>query len=194
MKRYIFLILIYLFSCNKTKEDLCLKIDEGIRKSIEDEAFRGNYNYQIFELKTSDFTNIDGAGKDSLMRLNIYDQFDYYKKMFSAQKDLVEAELELARAAESSGLMALKDTQIRLAMKESDILKAYSDTLRILTIQDSIIAKSSKVSLESNENYYYSKTFLKATLNGRNWMDSCRYILDKNFRVVPNKNLRDKQF
>ena len=150
------LVLLFLFSCARTKKQTCEKIDETIRKSLDNTADKEKKELTIHDLKTVEYEMIGEGRIDSLRK-------ETYSKLIT------------------SYVSAYSTTQTAQDLKKA---QANLDSANYYMKLDSLTTLQITNRYKDPKTYYYSKTFVNMTYGNKNTVDTLHYIIDKFFKLV----------
>ncbi|WP_460957729.1 hypothetical protein [Spirosoma litoris] len=140
--------LFLLAACAPSKEKICGKMDDSIRRYLE----KSTKDLTIHELKTTDFVMIGAGRLDTLSKENYGNKMAYFSKRYTASGNTAKADL--------------------------DSINYYSKLDSLTTLQIANRWQDPQV-------YYYSKTYLSATMGTKKTADTVHYALDRTFKLIP---------
>ena len=171
-----------LISCKSEKEKNLQNIQEGVRLFIENTAFKNNEKIEIIELKAIDYREIGQFEIDSVKRIFVLNHINtIFDKIEGFHKQARENSTK-GKFYESMGMDGTKYHQE--ALKEALSAKVYIDSTELYK---NLVEKLSSTPKDTPKSHYLTKSFIKASLPNRNWLDTVKYVLDKDFRVIEFK-------
>ena len=185
MKNLIILFALFaITSCvdKKTKNLEIMK--EEVLQFLQDEAFKENYEVNIFEFEAIDYDTINENFLDTLLLGNIAEKMEYFDILVDNNRQLAEIKIDAAKIIRNidSDLFEIykKDAQ-----EYVDASKRYIDSLIYFSTIDSTIRKRIEERVEPKL-YYRGKFFIKATFKdgeeSENILDTTYHFFDTDLK------------
>ncbi|CAN0384550.1 unnamed protein product, partial [Phaeothamnion confervicola] len=161
-----------LTSCQATHEDQVKMIDDAIRKEVDDNSFRGHYDYEILELKTTNFKIVGANSSDSIDLRDAIFRDSTFRFLSDIKKQEIgnnETLIDLSGDNNKKNKAELLEYQ--------DSLDFYKDKIhRLKTQMETRSPNSAK--------FYLTKTVLKGKFAGYKKMDTIYVLLSDDYKVL----------
>ncbi|WP_247236089.1 hypothetical protein [Telluribacter sp. SYSU D00476] len=184
MKKLIGLLLLCVStSCQPSREEVCEKLDVGIKTYFEDLAFKENREIKIYDINTVRFSMVGEGAIDTMKSLYYIKQQDRFINRGVNARKSVQSSLSRYEAMKRLGIeLPLGwEEEINDGLNES---KAYMDSASYYGQLDSIITIKMRQSTDYKPLYYKTRTFVKATMDKDNLLDTLEFILNKDFKLL----------
>ncbi|MBN8821320.1 MULTISPECIES: hypothetical protein [unclassified Spirosoma] len=177
------LVIPLLLNCEPSKEQLCSKMDDSIRKHYEDMAFKANIPLKIFDIKTVDFKMVGQDKVDSLTHDRYSNMMNAFHQAFLATNEVAKSKIELMKLGGEINGKASEYDKNRVDESLAK-LKELSDSVNYYVRLDSLLEIKMKARKDDPKIYYFSKTFTKLTADNKNTLDTLYYVLNKDFKII----------
>ncbi len=181
------LFLLALVACTPTKEEVCSKIDEAVRSNIEEIAETYQLSLEIAEVHTVDYDTINENQLDRIRLSGSHNRYERFWNEYQTQKAGIEATLDQLEADQKKGQSPSPARKKEVETSAQRMIVLYDSVKHYLTL-DSTIKARILARQDTSKIYFYSKTYNRYRLAGRNTADTSRYIVDQKFKIVRLSN------
>lgn len=159
------------------------KVEKAIYQYFEDYAFKNNIEIKTLEISGLTLNEVGENYFDTLKLIDIGRKLARAEKLVSTSTELLDSQTRLLRLYGSldRGLYqnAKEDVEKTLAKG-----RLYLDTLKMVTLQDSIIRNRIELRKSDPPKYYKARFLLKLSLGGENLLDTSVFLLNKKLEVL----------
>ncbi len=188
LKHILFAVLLLSLGSSKhepTQQEICTKLDDSLKKYIEELTYKGNYKYRKYELKTIDFVEVSDNYIDSMKLNSNFQDYKNYRGLLESTIALAQLESSQADSyLEKVGKGFLWDLSKKDARKHLNEARQYKDSLLVIVARDCALKARIVSRKSSQKKYFKTRTFLKATIGNHHRLDTVTYILTKDFRPL----------
>lgn len=138
----------------------------------------------MLEISNVSYEMIGQSTIDTVHLNLLYPKIEYYNELFNQYLKMVKSSVNIATLSIDIGSEPLADMNKNSAEDYLRKAKLYLDSERYFVKIDSTIRDQIKSRKIEQKEFFKAKFFCKATIGGKNILDTLYYIFDKNFKCI----------